>query len=137
MIDSPLPPIVMSSIATQLATILVVEDTPSEMELMSLYLREGGYTVITSVDAKAAIDLALLHQPNLIISDVVMPGMSGFELCRSLRKNPATANIPVVFCTSKNQDIDRLWGMKQGASAYITKPFTREDLLSAVQTLNR
>lgn len=127
----------MSSIATQLATILVVEDTPSEMELMSLYLREGGYTVITSVDAKAAIDLALLHQPNLIISDVVMPGMSGFELCRSLRKNPITANIPVVFCTSKNQDIDRLWGMKQGASAYITKPFTREDLLSAVQTLNR
>jgi two-component system, chemotaxis family, response regulator PixH len=127
----------MSSTATQLATILVVEDTPSEMELMSLYLREGGYTVITSVDAKAAIDLALLHQPNLIISDVVMPGMSGFELCRSLRKNPETANIPVVFCTSKNQDIDRLWGMKQGASAYITKPFSREDLLAAVQTLNR
>jgi two-component system, chemotaxis family, response regulator PixH len=129
----------MSSVMspTQLATILVVEDTPSEMELMSLYLREGGYTVITSTDAKSAIDLALLHRPNLIISDVVMPGMSGFELCRSLRKNPDTANIPVVFCTSKNQDIDRLWGMKQGASAYITKPFSREDLLSTVQTVNR
>jgi two-component system, chemotaxis family, response regulator PixH len=68
---------------------------------------------------------------------VVMPGMSGFELCRSLRKNPETASIPVIFCTSKNQDIDRLWGMKQGANAYITKPFTREDLIQTVASLNR
>ena len=123
-------------ISAQLTTILIVEDTPSEMELMSLYLREGGYTVMNSSTAKDALVLAAEHQPKVIISDVVMPGMSGFELCRSLRKNPNTANIPVIFCTSKNQDIDRLWGMKQGAKAYITKPFTREDLIQTVESLN-
>lgn len=123
-------------ISAQLTTILIVEDTPSEMELMSLYLREGGYTVMNSSSAKDALVLAAEHQPKVIISDVVMPGMSGFELCRSLRKNPNTANIPVIFCTSKNQDIDRLWGMKQGAKAYITKPFTREDLIQTVESLN-
>ena len=123
-------------ISAQLTTILIVEDTPSEMELMSLYLREGGYTVMNSATAKDALVLAAEHQPKVIISDVVMPGMSGFELCRSLRKNPNTANIPVIFCTSKNQDIDRLWGMKQGAKAYITKPFTREDLIQTVESLN-
>ncbi len=104
---------------------------------MSLYLREGGYTVMSSANAQDALLLAAEHHPQVIISDVVMPGMSGFELCRSLRKNPATANIPVIFCTSKNQDIDRLWGMKQGANAYITKPFSREDLLNTVESLNR
>lgn len=123
-------------VSTQLTTILIVEDTPSEMELMSLYLREGGYTVMSSASAKDALVLAVEHQPKVIISDVVMPGMSGFELCRSLRKNPDTANIPVIFCTSKNQDVDRLWGMKQGAKAYITKPFTREDLIQTVESLN-
>jgi two-component system, chemotaxis family, response regulator PixH len=124
-------------VSTQLTTVLIVEDTPSEMELMSLYLREGGYTVMSSANAQDALLLAAQHRPQVIISDVVMPGMSGFELCRSLRKNPDTANIPVIFCTSKNQDIDRLWGMKQGANAYITKPFSREDLLHTVESLNR
>ncbi|MEB3295126.1 MAG: response regulator, partial [Synechococcales bacterium] len=110
---------------------------PSEMELMIHYLREGGYNVISSANAKDALQMATEQKPDVIISDVVMPGMSGFELCRSLRKNPATANLPIIFCTSKNQDIDRLWGMKQGASAYITKPFSRDDLIKAVQTVRR
>ncbi|MGI0491249.1 response regulator transcription factor [Alkalinema pantanalense CENA528] len=118
-----------------MATILVVEDTPSEMELLSHYLRESGYTVIGTANAKDALQLALEQKPDVIVSDVVMPGMSGFELCRSLRKQPETAKIPVIFCTSKNQDIDRLWGMKQGANAYITKPFTREALVQAIQTV--
>jgi two-component system, chemotaxis family, response regulator PixH len=124
-------------ISSQLTTVLIVEDTPSEMELMSLYLREGGYTVMNSANAQDALKMVAQHSPQVIISDVVMPGMSGFEFCRSLRKNPETAGIPVIFCTSKNQDIDRLWGMKQGASAYITKPFTREDLIQTVASLNR
>ncbi|WP_242041838.1 response regulator [Alkalinema sp. FACHB-956] len=126
---------VSSFIDTKMATILVVEDTPSEMELLSHYLRESGYTVIGTANAKDALQLALDQKPDVIVSDVVMPGMSGFELCRSLRKHPETAKIPVIFCTSKNQDIDRLWGMKQGANAYITKPFTREALVQAIQTV--
>jgi len=120
---------------TLMGTILVVEDTPSEMELMSHYLRESGYSVINAVSAKEALTKAIEQKPNVIITDVVMPGMSGFELCRSLKKNPETERVPIIICTSKNQEIDRLWGMKQGADAYITKPFTREQLVRAVKSV--
>ncbi len=118
---------------TLMGTILVVEDTPSEMELMSHYLRESGYSVINAVSAKDALNLAIEQKPDVIVTDVVMPGMSGFELCRSLKKHPATEKVPIVICTSKNQEIDRLWGMRQGADAYVTKPFTREQLIRAVK----
>ncbi|MBD0334720.1 MAG: response regulator [Cyanobacteria bacterium Co-bin13] len=120
---------------TLTGTVLIVEDTPSEMELMSHYLRESGCTVINAVTAKEALDKATQHKPDVIVTDVVMPGMSGFELCRSLKKNPETAKVPIVICTSKNQEIDRLWGMRQGADAYLTKPYTREQLLRVVVSL--
>lgn len=116
-------------------TILVVEDTPSEMELLSHYLRESGYIVINAVSAKEALDKAVELKPDVIITDVVMPGMSGFELCRSLKKNPVTQDVPIIICTSKGQEIDRLWGMRQGADVYITKPFTREQLIRAVKSV--
>ena len=119
---------------TQTATILVVEDTPSELELMSHYLREEGYSVIHAVSAREALDKAAEQIPNVIVTDVVMPGMSGFELCRSLKRTTATAKVPVVICSSKNQEIDRLWGMKQGADAYLTKPYTREELLKVIRS---
>lgn len=120
---------------TLMITILVVEDTPSERELMSHYLRESGYTVINAVSAQEALSKAIEQKPDVIITDVVMPGMSGFELCRSLKKHPATEKVPIIICTSKNQEIDRLWGMKQGADAYLTKPFTREQLVRAVKAI--
>jgi twitching motility two-component system response regulator PilH len=120
---------------TLMITILVVEDTPSERELMSHYLRESGYTVINAVSAQEALSKAIEQKPDVIITDVVMPGMSGFELCRSLKKHPVTEKVPIIICTSKNQEIDRLWGMKQGADAYLTKPFTREQLVRAVKAI--
>jgi two-component system, chemotaxis family, response regulator PixH len=118
-----------------MGTILLVEDTPSEMELISHYLRESGYNVIAAQTAKEALTKAVEQKPDAIVTDVVMPGMSGFELCRSLKKNPMTENVPIVICSSKNLEIDRLWGMKQGADAYITKPFTREQLVRAVKSV--
>ena len=121
--------------STLMGTILVVEDTLSEMELMNHYLRESGYSVINAVSAKEAFTLAIEKKPDVILTDIVMPGMSGFELCRNLKKHPATENVPIVICTSKNQEIDRLWGMKQGADAYITKPFTREQLIRAIKSV--
>lgn len=120
---------------TVMGTILIVEDTHSEMELMSHYLRESGYVVISAGTAKEALDKAIKQAPDVIVTDVVMPGMSGFELCRTLRKHPATERVPIVICSSKGQEIDRLWGMKQGADAYITKPFTREQLIRAVRSV--
>ncbi|NEO34389.1 MAG: response regulator [Symploca sp. SIO3C6] len=115
--------------------ILIVEDTLSELELMSHYLTESGYTVINALGASEALDKVNQQKPDVIITDVVMPGMSGFELCRRLKTNAVTENIPIVICSSKNQQIDRLWGMKQGADAYLTKPFTREQILRAIKSV--
>lgn len=97
-----------------MSTVLVVEDTLSELELISSYLRESGYTVILATDAKEALNKALKQKPDAIVTDVVMPGMSGFELCRKLKNNPATEQVPIIICSSKSQEIDRFWGMKQG-----------------------
>ena len=120
---------------TLMTTILVVEDTPSEMKLISYYLQESGYSVISAVSAKEALTKVIDQKPDVIITDVVMPGMSGFELCRSLKKHPKTEKVPIIICTSKNQEIDRLWAMRQGADAYLTKPFTRDDLLRVVKSI--
>lgn len=116
-------------------TVLVVEDTVSELELISMYLKEDGYQVICSQDAKDALEKAIALKPDVVLTDVVMPGMSGFELCRTLKKNEQTKQLPVVVCTSKNQELDRLWGMKQGVDVYVTKPFSREELIRAVKSV--
>jgi twitching motility two-component system response regulator PilH len=116
-------------------TILVVEDTPSEMELMTLYLRESGYKVLTATNGKEALEKVSQEKPDVVITDVVMPDMNGFELCRSLKKNPDTKNVPVIACTSKNQELDRLWGMKQGVDIYLTKPCTKEEIIRAVRSV--
>ena len=122
-------------IICSLVTVLLVEDSPSELELMSYYLDNGDYKIIKSTTAKQAFDIALNDNIDVIVTDVVMPEMSGFELCRLLKKNPATQKLPIILCTSKNQPIDKLWGMKQGASAYLTKPYTRQQLINTVQSV--
>ncbi|MBD2499467.1 response regulator [Anabaena azotica] len=120
---------------TLVAKILIVEDSPSELELMSHYLQDSGYNVIKAAGAKEAMEKAVSENPDVIVTDVVMPEMSGFELCRSLKKNPITEKVPIVICSSKNLEIDRLWAMKQGANAYITKPYTREHLLGTIKSV--
>jgi len=115
-----------------MSKILLVEDNPAQLDLMEVYLRDGGHLVIRLSDPKEALNKAIEQKPDVIVTDVVMPGMSGFELCRRLKQNPATAKVPIVICSSKDQEIDRLWGMKQGADAYLTKPFSREQLLRTV-----
>lgn len=120
---------------TLVGTILIVEDSPSELELMSHFLGESDYNVIKATGAKDALEKIQENPPDVIVTDVVMPGMSGFELCRSLKKNPVTQGIPIIICSSKNQEIDRLWAMRQGADAYITKPYTREQLLRVIKSL--
>lgn len=119
----------------KVATVLVVEDTPSEMELMSHYLREAGYQVINASSGKEGLDRAIAQQPDVIVTDVVMPGISGYELCRKLKRTPETQTVPVVICSSKKQSIDRLWGMRQGAKAYLTKPYTKTELTEAIEAV--
>lgn len=120
---------------TQLATVLVVEDAPSEMALMSHYLKAEGFSVISAITGQEGLDKAIAQQPDVIVTDVVMPGISGFELCRALKRTPETQAVPVVICSSKKQNIDRLWGMRQGAKAYLTKPYTRDELIDAVKAV--
>ncbi len=115
--------------------ILVVEDTPSEMKLMTLYLKDNGYAVVSTDNAKDGLALVTKERPDLVITDVVMEGMNGFEFCRTLKKNPDTEKIPVIACTSRNQDIDKMWGKKQGVDVYVTKPYSQEDIINAVKSV--
>jgi two-component system, chemotaxis family, response regulator PixH len=118
-----------------MVTILVVEDTPSEQELITTCLHESGYIAICANNGQEALQKIEAKKPDVVITDLVMPGMSGLELCRSLKKNPDTKDIPVVACTSKNQELDKLWGMKQGIDVYLTKPFTCEEILRAIRSV--
>jgi two-component system, chemotaxis family, response regulator PixH len=118
-----------------MATILVVDDTLSELELISVFLQKEGHQILKSTSAKDALEKATEHLPAAVVTDVVMPGMSGFELCRSLKNNPVTQKISIVVCSSKNQEIDRLWAMKQGADAYVIKPFEPEQLSRALKSV--
>ncbi len=117
----------------KVVTVLVVEDAPSEMALMRHYLNEVGYRVIGAPTGKEGLDKAIAQKPDVIVTDVVMPGISGFELCRKLKRTPETCEVPIVMCTSKRQTIDRLWGMRQGAKVYLTKPYTQDELVAAVE----
>lgn len=118
-----------------LEKILIVDDSLSQLDLMCHYLRDSVYRIIKVTSAEQALKIALQEELDLIITDVVMPEMSGFELCRFLKKNPATQKVPIVICSSKNQKVDRLWGMKQGAVAYVSKPFTREQFLHTIESV--
>lgn len=118
-----------------MATVLVVEDTLTDAEIVTGILRQNGFETISassSEDAKAKLGD---RKPDAIVLDVVLPGESGFELCRSLKANPETSDIPIVMCSTKNGEIDRFWGMKQGASSYLTKPINPEELVRTVRLL--
>ncbi|WP_017327419.1 response regulator transcription factor [Synechococcus sp. PCC 7336] len=118
-----------------MSTILVIDDIKSELELLGHYLKQEGHTVVCTSDVREGIDTATNYEIDAIVADVVMPGMSGFELCRHLKASPVTSSVPIIFCTSKDRDIDRLWAMKQGADAYLTKPVTQKQLVRAVESV--
>lgn len=114
--------------------VLVVEDNASERELICSYLISGGHQAITAANGKEALNKIESQIPDVIITDLVMPDMSGLELCRHIKKNALAKEIPIIACTSKSSDLDKLWGMKQGINIYLTKPFSSEHILEAVQT---
>lgn len=117
--------------------ILVVDDLESELDLITEYLSSNGYSVITAVNGKEALTKITESKPDAIITDWMMPEMGGLDLCRQLRKNPETADIPVIACTAKDKDVDRLWAKKQGVKAYLVKPCSKEELISAVRSIHQ
>ena len=114
-------------------TILIVDDLKSELDLMTQYLTTSGYSIITATNGEEAIAKTLESKPDAIVTDWMMPKMGGIDICRKLKKNPETAEIPIIACTAKNRDVDRMWAIKQGVKAYVTKPCTKEELVSALQ----
>ncbi|MFM2430130.1 MAG: hypothetical protein RLZZ511_1343 [Cyanobacteriota bacterium] len=116
-------------------TILVVEDTASQAQIITGTLNNAGFTTILAGSSEEARTTIEKQRPDAIVMDVVLPGASGFELCRELKDNPSTKDIPVVLCSTKDSEMDKFWGMKQGASSYITKPIDATALLKAVQAL--
>ncbi len=112
--------------------VLVVEDSRSDQRLIAALLRQVGLTVVLVDSAEQALDWIARDTPALIVVDVVMPGLNGFELCRKLRSNSDTEKVPIVFCTSKDQEFDRFWGLRQGGTAYITKPFAPSELINTI-----
>ncbi len=113
-------------------TILIVDDTKSELDMMAHYLTNAGYNIIIAQNGEDAIAKTIANQPDVVVTDWMMPKMGGLDICRKLRKNPDTNSIPVVACTAKDRDVDKMWAKKQGINAYVTKPCTQDDLVRAV-----
>ncbi len=115
--------------------ILVVDDSPTERKLMLGALEGKGYDVSIAEDGEGALAKAQGDRPDLILLDVILPKKNGFQVCRQLKTSPETQEIKIVLVTSKSQDSDRYWGLKQGADDYLTKPFDDEQLLACVRRL--
>jgi twitching motility two-component system response regulator PilH len=115
--------------------ILVVDDSPTELRLITSLLREHGYEVLVAADGEDALDKALHDRPQLIVLDVILPKKNGFQVCRQLKTSPVTKEIRILMLTSKTLDSDRYWGLRQGAEAYMTKPFSDSELLAQVSEL--
>ena len=113
-------------------TVLVVDDLQAQLNLISGYLEQEGFKVVTAGNGNEALEKANAQVPDLVITDLVMPEMSGLEFCRKLKKNPETAEVPVIACTTKDRDMDKKWAKKQGVVAYLVKPFTKEEMIRAV-----
>jgi len=117
--------------------ILVVDDSPTDRQYLSDILTKSGYKVSTAESAEDALAKVKQAPPDLVLMDVVMPGQNGYQATRTLTKDEATKHIPVIICTTKGQETDKLWGMRQGARDYIVKPISPADLLAKISALGK
>ncbi|MCA6506816.1 MAG: response regulator [Pseudanabaena sp. M135S2SP2A07QC] len=120
-----------------MSTVLVVEDSVTQREMIEDLLKCSGLTVKTAGDGVEALEQMQGNCPDIVVMDIVMPRMNGYELCRRIKTDPKTERVPVVMCSSKGEEFDRYWGMKQGADAYIAKPFRPQELVGTVKQLLR
>lgn len=118
-----------------MSTVLVVEDALTDMQVLTRYLQFAGYSVISATNGEELQEKIEKNKPDVIVLDVILPGKSGFEICRELKNDPSTSQIPIVFCSTKNTDVDKMWGSMLGADAYISKPIDREELLLTLKHL--
>ncbi len=115
--------------------ILIVDDSPTERFFATELLTKAGYNVSTAESGEEGIAKAKAHKPDLILMDVVMPGLNGYQATRTLTRDEETKNIPVIVCTTKGQETDKIWGLRQGAADYVVKPVNPEELLKKIAAL--
>jgi twitching motility two-component system response regulator PilH len=118
-----------------MATVLIVDDSPTEVHVLKGMLERNGYRVAMATNGEDGIKKAKAEKPDLVLMDVVMPGMNGFQATRHLNQDPETASIPVIIVSNKNMDTDKIWGLRQGAKDYITKPVTEKDLIAKIKAV--
>jgi twitching motility two-component system response regulator PilH len=116
--------------------ILVVDDSPTERHFLTDLLSKNGYDTITAESGEEAIAVAKEQLPDLVLMDVVMAGMNGFQATRTISRDPATQHIPIIMCTTKDQETDKVWGMRQGAHDYLVKPVDQAALLAKIAALD-
>ena len=115
-----------------MARILIVDDSPSQLMGIRRIVEKLGHEALTAEDGAAGVEAAKREIPDLILMDVVMPNLNGFQASRTISREPTTKHIPIVLVTTKDQDTDRVWGMRQGARAYLTKPFSETELADTI-----
>ncbi|MGK7872476.1 MAG: response regulator transcription factor [Xenococcaceae cyanobacterium] len=118
-----------------MGTALVVEDCLTEREIITSCLQQAGINVSIAASGEEALEKISSNLPDVIVLDVVLPGRSGFEICRELKAENKTSNIPIIICSTKGSEMDKFWGMKQGADAYLPKPIDQEEFLRTVKQL--
>ena len=118
-----------------MARILIVDDSPSQLLGLKRIVEKLGHETLTAEDGAAGVEVAKRELPDLILMDVVMPNLNGFQATRTISKDPTTSHIPVVLVTTKDQETDKVWGMRQGAKAYVTKPIKEEELTATLKGL--
>ncbi|CAG1016047.1 MAG TPA: response regulator [Albitalea sp.] len=116
--------------------ILLVDDSKTELHFLSELLEKRGYKIRTAEDGEEAMKRLGEETPDLILMDVVMPGQNGFQLTRAITRDPRFVNVPVIMCTSKNQETDKVWGMRQGARDYIVKPVDADELVAKIKAFD-
>ncbi len=120
---------------TKMSTALIVDDVQTDLMILTSYLENLGWRVIAAVNGEEALTYLSSNTPDIVFLDVVLPGRSGFEICRAIKSQTDTQKIPVVMCSTKNTDMDRFWGLKQGADLYLAKPVNRHDFVEVLQKL--
>ena len=118
-----------------MAHILIIDDSPTDVRVFTTLLERAGYQVIAVSSAEEGIERVRADLPDLVIMDVIMPGMNGFQATRTLTRDPVTKAVPIVMITTKSMETDRVWGLRQGARAFITKPVNEKELLSCITDL--
>ena len=114
-------------------TALVIEDSLVDLKVLESGLHQSGFEVLTAQSEEEAQEQLQQHQPDVIFLDVLLPGRSGFEICRQLKNDPKTSQIPIIFCSSKGTEVDKYWGLKQGADAYLSKPVTSQEIARIIR----